>query len=77
MGKPLRVAVPSDRGVRTSAWVRCGQAGERGRVSRADRGRVGPGPPYPTSLDLYAELRAVTPPSLHSLLTDLFETMTL
>jgi ABC-2 type transport system permease protein len=37
----------------------------------------GAGPPYPTSLDLYAELRAVTPPSLHSLLTDLFETMTL
>ncbi|HJQ37692.1 MAG TPA: hypothetical protein VKB93_11190 [Thermoanaerobaculia bacterium] len=35
------------------------------------------GPPYPTSLDLYAELRAVTPPSLHSLLTDLFETVTL
>lgn len=37
----------------------------------------GSGPPYPTSLDLYAELRAVTPPSLHFLLTDLFETMTL
>lgn len=37
----------------------------------------GAGPPYPTSLDLYAELRAVTPPSLHYLLTDLFETMTL
>lgn len=35
------------------------------------------GPPYPTSLDLYAELRAVTPPSSHALLTDLFETMTL
>jgi ABC-type transport system involved in multi-copper enzyme maturation permease subunit len=37
----------------------------------------GSGPPYATSLDLYAELRAVTPPSLHSLLTDLFETITL
>ena len=37
----------------------------------------GSGPPYPTSLDLYAELRAVTPPSLHALLTDLFETITL
>jgi ABC-2 type transport system permease protein len=37
----------------------------------------GSGPPYPTSLDLYAELRAATPPSLHYLLTDLFETMTL
>ena len=35
------------------------------------------GPPYPTSLDLYAELRAVTPDSLQSLLTDLFETVTL
>jgi ABC-2 type transport system permease protein len=35
------------------------------------------GAPYPTSLDLYAELRAVTPPSLHPLLTDLFETITL
>jgi hypothetical protein len=37
----------------------------------------GSGPPYATSLDLYAELRAVTPPSLYPLLTDLFETMTL
>jgi ABC-2 type transport system permease protein len=37
----------------------------------------GSGPPYPTSLDLYAELRAATPPSHHALLTDLFETMTL
>lgn len=35
------------------------------------------GPPYATSLDLYAELRAVTPPSLQYLLTDLFETITL
>ncbi|HEV2146160.1 MAG TPA: M1 family aminopeptidase [Longimicrobiaceae bacterium] len=35
------------------------------------------GPPYPTSLDLYAELRAVTPDSLQYLLTDLFETVTL
>ncbi len=32
---------------------------------------------YPTSLDLYAELRAVTPDSLQSLLTDWFETITL
>jgi hypothetical protein len=37
----------------------------------------GAGPPYPTSLDLYAELRAVTPDSLHGLLADLFETITL
>jgi hypothetical protein len=35
------------------------------------------GPPYATSLDLYAELRAVTPPEFQSLLTDLFETITL
>jgi len=35
------------------------------------------GPPYPTSLDLYAELRAVTPPASQHLLTDLFETITL
>jgi hypothetical protein len=34
-------------------------------------------PPYPTSLDVYTELRAVTPDSLHYLLTDLFETVTL
>lgn len=37
----------------------------------------GAGPPYATSLDLYAELRAVTPPSLYPLLSDLFETITL
>jgi ABC-2 type transport system permease protein len=37
----------------------------------------GAGPPYPTSFDLYAELRAVTPDSLQYLLTDLFETVTL
>jgi aminopeptidase N len=35
------------------------------------------GPPHPTSSDLYAELRAVTPDSLQSLLVDLFETITL
>ena len=35
------------------------------------------GPPYPTSLDLYSELRAVTPPDHHDLLADLFETITL
>jgi len=35
------------------------------------------GPPYPTSLDLLAELRAATPDSLKSLLTDWFETVTL
>jgi hypothetical protein len=34
-------------------------------------------PPYPTSLDLLAELRAVTPDALRYLLTDWFETVTL
>lgn len=34
-------------------------------------------PPYPTSYDLYAELRASAPEPLHPLLTDLFETVTL
>jgi hypothetical protein len=34
-------------------------------------------PPYPTSLDLYAELKAVTPDSLKPLLGDLFERITL
>ncbi|MQA92727.1 MAG: hypothetical protein GEU90_21305 [Gemmatimonas sp.] len=35
------------------------------------------GPPYPTSLDLVRELRAVTPDSLQYLITDMFETVTL
>ncbi len=34
-------------------------------------------PPYPTSLDLYAELQAVTPDSVKPLLVDLFEYITL
>lgn len=33
--------------------------------------------PYPTALDLYAELRAVTPDAHQALLADLFETVTL
>ncbi|HEX6307535.1 MAG TPA: M1 family aminopeptidase [Longimicrobiales bacterium] len=36
-----------------------------------------PMPPYATSLDLIAELRAVTPASLQYLIIDLFETVTL
>jgi hypothetical protein len=40
-----------------------------------DRFRSGE-PPYPTSLDLYAQLRAVTPPATHYLLKDLFEEIT-
>jgi ABC-type transport system involved in multi-copper enzyme maturation permease subunit len=35
------------------------------------------GPPYATSRDLLAEIRAVTPDSLQPVLTDLFETITL
>lgn len=35
------------------------------------------GPPYPTSRDLYAELREATPDSLHTVLADLFEHITL
>ena len=35
------------------------------------------GPPYPTSLDLMAELKAVTPPDKQALLSDLFEHITL
>src|SRR5690606_24433727 len=37
----------------------------------------GAGPPYPTTRDLLAELRAATPDTLQHLLTDLFETITL
>jgi len=37
----------------------------------------GAGPPYPTSRDLYTELRVATPDSLRPLLADLFETVTL
>lgn len=54
-------------------------AGEE-RVNAALRkllGRFDPArPPYPTSLDLYAELRAATPPDRHALLKDLFEEIT-
>jgi len=35
------------------------------------------GPPYPTSAELLARLRAVTPPDRQTLLTELFETITL
>ncbi len=35
------------------------------------------GPPYPTSLDLMAELKLVTPPDRQALLADLFEHITL
>jgi len=35
------------------------------------------GPPYPTTKDLVAEFRAVTPPDKQSMIDDLFETITL
>jgi ABC-2 type transport system permease protein len=38
---------------------------------------VDAGPPYPSSLDLYAELRGAVPAELHSWLADLFEAITL
>jgi ABC-2 type transport system permease protein len=41
-----------------------------------DKHRAGV-PPYPTALDVVAELRAVTPDSLRYLVTDLFETVTM
>ncbi|HET9425771.1 MAG TPA: M1 family aminopeptidase [Gemmatimonadaceae bacterium] len=51
------------------------------RVNGALRGFIDAhrfrGPPYPTSLELVAALRAVTPDSLRYLITDLFETITL
>jgi ABC-2 type transport system permease protein len=47
-----------------------------GALRRFQEKYRGAKPPYPTSRDLYAELRAVTPDSLHTLLEDLFETIT-
>lgn len=53
-----------------------GEARVNGALRRfLDRHRAGV-PPYPTSLDLYAELRAATPDSLHGVLADLFERVT-
>ncbi|HEU5050461.1 MAG TPA: M1 family aminopeptidase, partial [Gemmatimonadales bacterium] len=56
---------------------RIGEAAVNGALRRYFERFRGRGPPYPTSRDLYAELRAVTPDSLRPLLTDLFETVTL
>ncbi|HEY0142201.1 MAG TPA: M1 family aminopeptidase [Thermoanaerobaculia bacterium] len=44
----------------------------RNLLSKFPPGRT----PYPTSLDFYAELRAVTPTPMHGLLKDLFEEIT-
>jgi ABC-type transport system involved in multi-copper enzyme maturation permease subunit len=54
-----------------------GEEAVNGALRRYFEKYQGAGPTYPTSLDLYAELRAVTPDSLNSLLEDLFETVTL
>ena len=54
-----------------------GEAAVNGALRRYLERYRDSGPPYPTALDLYAELRAATPDSLHGLLTDLFETVTL
>ena len=54
-----------------------GEEAVNGALRRYFEKYEGAGPPYPTSLDLYAELRAVTPDSLDGLLEDLFETVTL
>lgn len=54
-----------------------GEKAVNGVLRRFVEKHRGGGPPYPTSRDLLAELRAVTPDSLQYLLTDLFETITL
>ena len=56
---------------------RIGEARVNAALRRYVEKYRGAGPPYPTSLDLYAELRAVTPEPLQYLLVDLFETATL
>ena len=54
-----------------------GEEAVNGALRRYFEKYEGAGPPYPTSLDLYAELQAVTPDSLDGLLEDLFATITL
>jgi ABC-2 type transport system permease protein len=54
-----------------------GEAAVNGALRRYRERYRDAGPPYPTSRDLYAELRAATPDSLHTMLSDLFETVTL
>jgi len=54
-----------------------GEETVNGALRRLVERHRGGRPPYPTALDLLAELRAVTPDSLQYLLTDLFETITL
>ena len=54
-----------------------GDAAVNAALRRLLEKRAGPRPPFSTSRDVLAELRAVTPDSLQYLLTDLFETITL
>jgi hypothetical protein len=54
-----------------------GEASVNGALRRYFEKYNDAGPPYPTSQDLFAELRAATPDSLASLLNDWFETITL
>ena len=54
-----------------------GEAPVNGVLRRFIEKHGGGEPPYPTTLDLLADLRAVTPDSVQYLLTDLFETVTL
>ena len=56
---------------------RIGEEAVNGALRRYFERYRAAGPPFPTSLDLYGELRAATPDSLDGLLEDLFETITL
>ncbi len=55
---------------------RIGEDAVNGALRRYVEKYGGDAPPYPTSRDLYAELLAAAPDSLHPLLEDLFETVT-
>ena len=54
-----------------------GDEAVNGSLRQFLRAHANAGPPYPTSRDLVAALRTVTPDSLQYLLTDFFETVTL
>lgn len=79
---PLLRAFDSLDGYRTGpfAMYALREAAGAEPVNRALRNLLAKFPPdrgpFPTTLDLYAELRAATPPSMHGLLKDLFEEIT-
>ncbi len=54
-----------------------GEARMNGALSKYLREHQHPTAPYPTSKDFSRELRAATPDSLQSVITDMFETITL